>query len=73
LPATPETVCLYLTDLAQRGRAVSTLERRVAALKLTHRAAGVEPSPTEDVAVRQVMRGIRRTVGIAPRRQASPW
>src|ERR1035437_5051746 len=25
LPATPETICLYLADLAQRGRAVSTL------------------------------------------------
>jgi site-specific recombinase XerD len=72
LPATSETICLYLTDLAQRGRAVPTLERRVAALKLAHRTAGVEPSPTEDVAVRQVMRGIRRTIGIAPRRQAAP-
>jgi len=72
LPAAPETVCLYLTDLAQRGRAVSTLGRRLAALKLAHRTGGHEPSPTEDVAVRQVMRGIRRTVGVAPRRQAAP-
>jgi integrase len=72
LPTTPETICLYLADLAQRGRAVTTIQRRLAALKLAHRTAGVDPSPTEDIAVRQVMRGIRRTLGVAPRRQAAP-
>jgi len=73
LPAEPETICLYLSDLAVRGLAASTIQLRLAALTLAHRtAAGHDPSPTEDVSVRQVLRGIRRTVGVAPRRQAAP-
>ena len=48
------------------------MQLRLAALKLAHETAGHTPSPTEDVSVRQVMRGIRRTLGVAPRKQASP-
>ena len=72
LPALPQSIALYLADLASRGRSVATLQQRLAALRLAHHTAGHDPSPTDDVAVRRVMRGIRRTVGVAPRRQAAP-
>jgi site-specific recombinase XerD len=31
-PATPDTICLYLTALAQAGAKVATIERRIAAI-----------------------------------------
>jgi site-specific recombinase XerD len=53
LPATPETVTLYLADLAGRCR-VATLTRRLSAVSQTHQMAGHE-SPTSAAAVRTVM------------------
>lgn len=64
LPATPETVALYLTDLAASAKA-STLARRVATISQAHHAAGIEDSPTRHVLVRKVMAGIRRSKGSA--------
>ncbi len=68
LPATPQTVALYLADLAQR-RKVSTLERRLAAISQAHQLAGHE-SPTKSAEVRTVMKGIRRTHGTAQEAKA---
>jgi site-specific recombinase XerD len=59
LPATPETVAAYLSDLATR-RKVSTVQRRVSAISQAHQAAGYE-SPTVSAVVRLTMKGIRRT------------
>lgn len=64
LPAAPSTVASYLADLA-RGHKVSTVQRHVAAINAAHRLAGA-PSPTGHEAVRLVVRGIRRTKGVAP-------
>ena len=66
IPASPELVAEYLAERAQELKP-STLERRLAALRLAHQAAGYE-SPTEHALVREVMRGIRRAKGRAPRR-----
>ena len=70
LPASSETVALYLTALAQAGRKVSTLELALAAVSQAHKAAGFD-SPRPSAVVHEVMRGIRRTLGVAPR-QAAP-
>jgi len=64
LPASPETVGLYLSDLSTRLKP-STLARHSAAICYTHRSAGMEP-PTRDVTVRMLMSGIRRQHGTAP-------
>jgi site-specific recombinase XerD len=64
LPATAIDVARYLAQLADAGRKVATIERRVAAIRYVHKAAGHEP-PTGAEGVKAVMRGIRRT-----RRQA---
>lgn len=72
LPAEPMTVALYLADLAGSGAAAATIQRRVSSISQVHQAAGHRPSPTSDYLVRQVMRGIRRTLGVAPQNQKTP-
>src|SRR5450631_220589 len=63
-PAEPETVALYVADLARRGRRPATIARKLAAIAVYHRAAG-EASPTEHDVVRAVVRGTRRQLGVA--------
>ena len=61
LPAMPATVAAFLTDLADQGRARSTIGRRLAAIVFAHRAAGL-PSPTDQagaVVLERAMRGVR--------------
>jgi hypothetical protein len=67
-PAAPETVALYLTARTEYGRKVSTIELELAAISQAHKAAGAE-SPRAAAAVREVMRGIRRSLGVAPARR----
>jgi integrase len=67
LPAHPETVALYLPDLAE-SRKVATLEKRLAAISQAHQFAGYA-SPTQEILVRTVMAGIRRAKGTAQKRK----
>lgn len=63
LPAPPEAVALYITDLVHsRGLKTSTVQRRLASISAWHKRAGY-PSPTEELLVRETMKGIRRTHG----------
>jgi integrase len=66
LPAHQGLVAAYLSHLALAGLKVSTIGRRCAAIADKHRQAGYDPSPTATAGVRAVMKGIRRTIGIAP-------
>lgn len=63
MPASPAVVVLYITDLASRVKP-GTITRRLAAISVAHQREG-HPSPTTDPAVREVARGIRRTMGTA--------
>jgi site-specific recombinase XerD len=63
LPATPETVALYVTDLAATHKP-STITRRISAISQAHQIAGLE-TPTKAAQVRLVMAGIRRSLGTA--------
>jgi len=69
LPAAPATLAAYLAQLADRGRRVSTIRRRLAAIAYAHRLKGL-PVAHDTEAVRAVMAGIRRTVGVAVTRKA---
>ncbi|MDP1916269.1 MAG: phage integrase N-terminal SAM-like domain-containing protein, partial [Myxococcales bacterium] len=69
LPASPETCALFLSSMAERGLKVATIEQAMAAVSKAHRAADL-PSPRTE-AVRAVLGGIRRTLGIA-QKQAAP-
>lgn len=71
LPAVPTTVAYYLTAMVTEGYAPATLARRVCAISQAHQYAGY-PSPTHTPTVATLLAGIRRTYGVAPRRQAAP-
>jgi len=59
LPAHPVTLAEYLRTLHEAGLAVSTIARRLCAIRLKHIAADV-PSPHAEYLVLEVMKGIRR-------------
>ncbi len=61
LPASPETVALYLVELAEVAKA-STIDRRLSSISQAHRAAG-HLSPTGSARVQAVSTGIRRVHG----------
>ena len=63
LPATPDTVALYVTDLAASLKS-ATITRRISAISQAHQIAGME-SPTRAAKVRLVLAGIQRTLGTA--------
>jgi site-specific recombinase XerD len=69
IPASPETVALYLSDLAGQGMKASTLQRRISSISQAHQMAGHE-TPTHEKAVRSVMAGIRRVHGTAQKGKA---
>ncbi len=69
MPASPETVARYLAAGAKAGRSVSTLGQRLAAIRWAHESQGLE-SPTAAKGVRATMTGIRRELGVAPKRKA---
>lgn len=69
LPAAPEHVAAWLTELAQAGLRPTTLDRHLAALAAAHHAAAL-PSPRTHPSLRAVLRGIRRTHGMAARQVA---
>lgn len=59
LPADPDTVAMFVASQASAGLNPSTLNRRLAAIRLVHLGAG-HPSPHNALRVVEVMRGIRR-------------
>ena len=67
LPASPDTVALYLADLAHTHRP-STLTRRLTAINKVHRAAGhAPPALMEHLSVGETLKGIRRSHGTGAR------
>jgi integrase len=69
LPAAPQAVILYATDLAKNQRRKwNTLSRRLAAISQLHSQAGFD-SPTRSWAVKQFLQGLRREMGVAPVRK----
>jgi site-specific recombinase XerD len=66
LPATAETVALYITDRAS-SLAVSTITRRLTAISKAHQAAGFKDSPASChyFIVSETLKGIRRKLGTA--------
>jgi site-specific recombinase XerD len=69
VPASPELVAAFLSGEALRGTKAATIGRRLAAIRYAHAAAGLEP-PTNSEPVKAVMRGIRRTLGVAKTQKA---
>jgi integrase len=70
VPSTPKRLAKYLAELANDGLAVATLERRITAIHKAH-VDQKKASPAHSEIVRQVMQGIRRTLG-TKQRQVKP-
>jgi integrase len=66
LPASPETVALYIADCAST-LASGTIARRLTSITKAHQAAGFTSSPatTRHFIVGETLKGIRRTIGTA--------
>jgi site-specific recombinase XerD len=70
VPASAETCAAYLAHCADSGLKVSTIQRRAAAISYAHRLAG-EATPLQLEAVKAVLRGVRRSIGVAPAAKAA--
>ena len=64
LPASSETVALFLADFGAR-RKVSTLRRHLAALAVLHKSRGL-PDPTKAPQIRALLRGLAKEHGNRP-------
>ena len=71
LPAAPAAVCAYLTERATDGATASAIDTACSAISYVHRSHGYD-DPILTEGVRQVRRGLRRTLGTAPTRLARP-
>jgi site-specific recombinase XerD len=69
LPASPATVCLYLTARKKDGAKLATLEQALAAIAWAHKMAKFE-SPRGSSEVRLLMKGVARTLGRAQAQKA---
>jgi site-specific recombinase XerD len=67
LPASAETIAVYLAECAGRLK-VGSVQRRLNAVAEAHKASGLE-SPTRTAIVANTMKGIRRTLGTAPQQK----
>jgi len=70
VPCTPKRLVKYLAESANDGLAVATLQRRISAIHQAH-INQKHASPAHSTIVRQVMQGIRRTLG-TKQRQVKP-
>src|SRR3979411_1554257 len=62
LPASDQTVALYLSHMADRRAKAATIARRLVVISQAHKGADL-PSPTTSALVRRVHAGVRRTIG----------
>jgi hypothetical protein len=71
LPGDPLALCAYLSERAETGRAMATLDLSCTAIRYVHRTCGAA-DPVAAESVRLVRPGLGRTYGRAPRRLARP-
>lgn len=67
LPASPVTVALYATFLAEIGRKIATISRSMTAINQAHRAFKCQP-PNNSPEVIEVLKGIKRTHSVAQKK-----
>lgn len=69
MPATETAVIDYVTRLAEVKQSVSTINVKISAISYFHEHNSL-PNPVKTPNVRTTMSGIRRRLGVAPRRKA---
>jgi site-specific recombinase XerD len=65
-----QVLALYVADLARSGKKAATIARRVAAIAIEYRAHGYGETPASSFLVKEVLRGVRRTLGTAQERKS---
>jgi integrase len=65
-----EVLALHVTDLAGAGKKPATIARRVAAIATQYHASGYSETPASSFLVKEVLRGMRRTLGVAQERKS---
>jgi site-specific recombinase XerD len=67
LPSAPQTIALYIASCVVARLAPATIARRLASISKAHQSAGFEDSPasTKHFVVGEVLKGARRTLGVA--------
>lgn len=71
LPAAPQIVAAYAAYMAvERHRKVATIQRALVSISQAHKMAGY-PSPVADAVVRETLKGLRRSIGIAQGQKAA--
>ena len=71
MPSHPDALAAYLAERAEEGLTYASIDVACCAVAYRHRQHGLS-DPTTDPTVRRVRRGLRRIIGVAPRRQAHP-
>jgi site-specific recombinase XerD len=69
LPALAGTVAVFMATQAEQKVKPNTLSRRIAAIRYLHNLNGYE-LPTNSEIVKATLKGIKRTLGIAPQQKA---
>jgi site-specific recombinase XerD len=64
-----EVLALYVANLARGGKKPATIARRVAAIATQYHASGYSDTPASSFLVKEVLRGVRRTLGTAQERK----
>lgn len=64
LPAQPEAVQLFITDMAEKGRKASTIQRYLSTISQFHQLAK-QYNPVRDPLVRLTWQGLRKSIGTA--------
>lgn len=71
MPSDPDALAAYLAERAEEGLTYASIDIACCAVSYRHRQHGLS-DPTADPTLRRVRRGLRRIIGVAPRRQAHP-
>lgn len=67
-PATPQTVALFIADLARDQKTCATIQQTTTAISLIHKLTGAA-DPTKEELVRRAIKGARRLIGVAPHKK----
>lgn len=69
MPTSDAVLMEYLTELAEKGQKVSTIQTKLAGIAKAHELQG-QANPTHTSSVRLLMQGIRRKLGTASQQKA---
>ncbi len=64
MPASEETIIMYISILAESSMKVSTIQRRLSSISIAHQAKEYS-SPTRSISVKTVWKCIRNKHGVA--------